>query len=164
MQPLRATLRRVRPRYSLRWLFLFIALVALFCGYHINWIRQRHRFLEENDANLSSHAKDVTDLQMRSSLLHHGHPGPPSRVTINRNRGMRKSNVNLLWLFGETPVPRITLYFEITKRIDVPYQRIVDTLLGNDSSTVAEEFYDTTVIPVEKLFPESDIVVLVDYH
>jgi hypothetical protein len=164
MKPSFAMLRRFRPRFGLRLLFVFIALVALFCGYHMNWIRQRHRFLAENDANLSSHAKDIMDLQVRSSVSSHGHSGPPSRIPINRNRGVPKSNLNLLWLFGEKPVPRITLYFQVTKRADVPHQRIIDTLLGNDSCPVVEEFYDTTIIPVEKLFPESDIVVLVDDH
>jgi hypothetical protein len=33
---------RFRPRFSLKILLLFVAAVGSFCGYHVNWIRQRH--------------------------------------------------------------------------------------------------------------------------
>jgi len=38
---------KLRPRFSLKVLMLFVAAVAIFCAYHVNWIRQRHDFLAE---------------------------------------------------------------------------------------------------------------------
>jgi len=34
------------PRYGLRTLFVVVTVLAVFIGYHVNWIRQRHDFLK----------------------------------------------------------------------------------------------------------------------
>jgi hypothetical protein len=34
-------------QFSLRTLFIVLTLVGIWLGYHVNWIRQRHRFYQE---------------------------------------------------------------------------------------------------------------------
>jgi hypothetical protein len=49
---LRFCRHRLRLRFSLRALFIAITLVAIWLGYHVNWIRQRHEaitWLEQHD-------------------------------------------------------------------------------------------------------------------
>jgi hypothetical protein len=35
---------------------LFVAAIAAFCAYHVNWIRQRHAFLEKYASEISKFA------------------------------------------------------------------------------------------------------------
>jgi hypothetical protein len=75
---------KFRPRFSLKWLMLFVAAVGIFCAYHVNWIHQRHEFVKEVS---DRYDQAVRKHQARGggSLLSH-----------------RTSSFNLVWLFGET--------------------------------------------------------------
>jgi hypothetical protein len=43
-------------QFSLRSLFVLVTLVAIFCGYQMNWIRHRHEFLKR--AGVQVHVND----------------------------------------------------------------------------------------------------------
>ena len=41
---------RLRPRFSLRTLFVLVTIAGCWAGYQINWIRQRHNFRDRHAA------------------------------------------------------------------------------------------------------------------
>ena len=86
---------RFRPRFSLKVLMLFVAAMAIFCAYHVNWIRQRHEVFAEISAQ-----------RIAIENRHGPHEGGP--VCFDR----RTSSFNLLWLFGEQRHERLTLALE----------------------------------------------------
>jgi len=79
---------RLRPRFSLKMLFLLVAVVGVVCAYHVNWIRQRHTLLAE-----SSKPRDGSE--DKRYVYHHD-----------------TSSTNLLWLFGERGHAAVTLVFD----------------------------------------------------
>lgn len=75
-----APIRRRRFRYSLRTIFVAMAVVAIFVAYHVNWIRQRREFLK---------IEDVWDF----SGGFRGRPPAPG----------------LLWMFGEKGIQHLVI-------------------------------------------------------
>jgi len=79
-------------RFSLRTLFVLVAIIGVFCAYQINWIRQRHelrqiyraRFAQFNDLKAERGVADTLNTYIDNSQR------PPSH--------------NLLWVFGEKQV------------------------------------------------------------
>jgi hypothetical protein len=72
----------LRPRFSLRFLLVLITLLCLWCGYSVNWMRQRHEALDADDVDVG--VMSVTEFM-------HGAPQAPG----------------MLWLFGEEGYVRI---------------------------------------------------------
>jgi hypothetical protein len=72
-------------RFSLRTMFVVVTVVAIFVGYHVHWIRERHSLL---DRAKQPPGRDIIEL-----------PGEPL------------SAPGLLWLFGERGVAEIWIHF-----------------------------------------------------
>lgn len=59
-------------RFSLRALFLVVTVVCVWLGYHLNWIRQRHAFLAEQEAaaaNSVNISRTVCEAPLQLRLL-----------------------------------------------------------------------------------------------
>ena len=50
-------------------MFVIVALVALFCGYQMNWIRQRHEFLNERQDALERWGAHVEGLLREGEIV-----------------------------------------------------------------------------------------------
>ena len=87
------TRRRSRLRFSLRALFVLVTLFACFLAYEVNWIRRRHKFLEDQD-QLTHALTDATwDINYdfpKVEIL-------PGRVEAP----------GFLWIFGEETLPSL---------------------------------------------------------
>jgi hypothetical protein len=70
----------LRPRFTLRAVLVVMTLACLWCGYSLNWIRQRHVIFKEGLSPRGSFAEDTLT------------PAPA-----------------FLWLFGEQGVTRIVV-------------------------------------------------------
>ena len=136
---------KFRPRFSLKVLMLSVAAVGIFCAYHVNWIRQRHEFLERHAAVNAPH-----DLRLISSTNR-------IRYAIGTyNRMSEKSQFNFLWLFGEPRRNVITLAHKVDEE---PTGFLGNAQLVEMLPKEEREF-------AERLFPEADfqIRILWDYE
>jgi hypothetical protein len=79
-------------------LMLFVAAAGVFCGYHVNWIRQRHEFLTRNDA------RKIEYERLKRAVVFH-------LEKLYNPRSTPKHSFNFLWLFGEPPEKTITLIY-----------------------------------------------------
>ena len=80
--------KRRWPRFSLRTLFVAVTVLACWMAYEVNWIRQRHVFLDEQERLSRMHEWPATV------------PGPKGLGAVRAP--------GLLWLFGE---PGIGAYY-----------------------------------------------------
>jgi hypothetical protein len=83
---------RLRPRFSLRTLFVLVAIAGVFCAYHINWIRQRHELRQTCRTRFASFN------QLKAER------GVADALNTYIDNPQRPSPRNLLWLFGEKQV------------------------------------------------------------
>jgi hypothetical protein len=74
----------LRPRFSLRFLLVLMTLLCLWCGYSVNWMRQRREALDADDIDVGS---------MSVGEWMNGAPRAPG----------------MLWLFGEEGYVRISV-------------------------------------------------------
>ena len=133
-----------RPRFSLKVLMLFVAVVGIFCAYHVNWIRQRHEFLKKNH-NLNCHFVrwNGKDYGLYEGAL----PGisPVYEGTISRRTP--KLAFNLLWMFGEARYEQVGLLYYC----DHEDRLVFGT--GNGENRIPRDLFDDA----EKLFPEANV-------
>ena len=123
---------KLRPRFSLRWLMLFVAAVGIFCAYHVNWIRQRHELLKEL-------------LLKREAVLKHDY-GNVSAIFCGRT-----SSLNCLWLFGESSQDSVEIVFTrtVTDKIDR------NAAINLHSAVI--NLHKEELERAKTLFPEADI-------
>src|SRR5262249_23461026 len=102
---------KFRPRFSLKVLMLFVAAIAIFCAYHVNWIRQRHEFLARNAARTAEHdelRENPYSPKLQKIAGSREHVGPLHRKTPRRA-------FSFLWLFGEPRHDTITLTYQVDR-------------------------------------------------
>jgi hypothetical protein len=168
MKPPLAMFRRFRPRFSLRWLFVFIALVAVFCGYHINWIRQRHALIARNQARMQAMDSNHDDGSYYSGHQVSWFVSPPGRG------GLEKHNWNCLWMFGEPDVGPILggnkirilqLTFELkpNQQIEEMQKELNSTDFNSKIDALMQSYHDDEIDEALRLFPEAGISVTVNY-
>ena len=89
-------------RFSLRTLFVMMTVVCCWLGYELNWIRNRHAFIDRQRARLAEFYSGE-DLAFYNEQLYYDNPngGAPS----------------FLWLFGEPALGNLNLVMTI----DDPY-------------------------------------------
>ncbi len=122
--------RRRWFRFSLRTLFVVVTVLAVFIAYHVNWIHQRHEFIEvapERSGYVAS----------RDPYLPNGEPQRPP---------------GLLWIFGETG------YFEISLKFH--WQQLEPSVDGAMVGMSAPPLDDSDLAIVERcrwLFPEAQV-------
>ncbi len=71
-------------RFRLRTLFVVMTVVAVWCGYQVNWIRLRQQFIAEQDAKFCDHfvAEDGGP-----HVQSHLYSNPPSTLALFRENG-----------------------------------------------------------------------------
>jgi hypothetical protein len=119
-------------RYTLRTLFIWLTAGCCFLGYELDWIRQRHRFIETH-----SPSRDAPFGVFRGYLDFTG-KGPPDRKCPNAP--------HLLWLFGEEGVN--TLMFDVP-----PSEITYDPVRRRGYIRKSHP----TIVVARRLFPESYI-------
>jgi len=123
---------KLRPRFSLKMLFLIVGLVGVFCAYHVNWINKRHALLAKY-ATLKS-AYNTHDGRFFSMT---------SALDSGTERTTPKHSFGLLRLFGESPQENV----EVVIHAD----RVPNT--GERWERCIHEDRDVA----ERYFPESNI-------
>src|SRR5262249_39971634 len=141
---------KFRPRFSLKVLMLLVAAIGIFCAYHVNWIRQRHAFLEKYAANARENdlLADKTQSGRNDVAMFISGAGIIVRKTPKRT-------FNLLWLFGEPRCQQVRLVY----RLD----------LSNPTNFPASDDFNWALKHVppdesdlaERLFPEADIAYVI---
>jgi hypothetical protein len=111
-----------------------VTVLAAFLAYYVNWIQQRHEFLNQSqatwdagDTTIGGSSADPIKIMVRSSIV----AGPYRRA--------RRAPL-LLWFFGETG------YWVVNLLLDGPTK---DNLTETDYQKINE---------AKRLFPESGII------
>ena len=113
---------------------LFVAAIGIFCGYHVNWIRQRHALLAESN-------EQQNEMKSRHGQVQWGHGSPAH------------SSFSFLWLFGERQQRLIRVFAVIPNDDKPPF-----------GGAFIRDFNDHHTPEMERaasLFPEADIELLV---
>jgi hypothetical protein len=129
-----------RPRFGLKILFVIIALVAIFCGYQMNWIRQRHQFLALHNIN------------------------PPDRTLSGTWYLLRDETqpwFDFMYLFGERKQDYVELVFDKGFVEGEPSltEWKKQLIRGHFINDLFQKWYDDEVAVARNLFPEATIFI-----
>jgi hypothetical protein len=144
----RAIPRRRWPRFLLP---ILVALMPLCCmvGFELNWIRQRHEFLAQNEARHRREkmlSRPVLVINIRES----GRPRPNDLDEMIAERKRKQTAPGLLWIFGEAGHEHVQIQVPVTSRGRPPKVR-------NQLDAEAQK----RIADAERLFPEAAISVTI---
>jgi hypothetical protein len=74
--------KRRWPRFTLRTLFIVVTVFGCWLAYELNWIRERHQFLESQAALMTVHGVHESDFKSAVRQFGRGFYEPPSRHTV----------------------------------------------------------------------------------
>lgn len=135
---------KFRFRYTLRFLLAIVLVAAIFCGYHMVWIRQRHAFLAEQQVHYDGIEAELDQARKKSM----------STATVNyiHSSSPKQKSFNFLWLFGEQPCPSVILVFHSDPVPPDGRSGLANRLTWHD-----ELFPAAVIEQAHKLFPEAAI-------
>jgi hypothetical protein len=100
---------KLRPRFTLKVLMLFVAAAGIFCAYHVNWIRQRHQYWEQHSSFV---VLDLIEEDYQTFVGAKQAMGFSKSYTVFKRA---KRSFNFLWLFGEQRHDSLVLIFQISE-------------------------------------------------